>query len=60
MSISIRNILLGNRRKKEPVLLVITPPRSGERTLLGVENLLAPGSDPPVSGTSEHLNNGRP
>ena len=41
MSISIRNILLGNRRKKEPVLLAITPPRSGERTLLGVENLLA-------------------
>jgi len=41
MNISIRNILLGNRRKKEPVLLAITPPRSGERTLLGVENLLA-------------------
>ena len=41
MNISIRNVLLGNRRKKEPVLLAITPPRSGERTLLGVENLLA-------------------
>ena len=41
MNISIRSILLGNRRKKEPVLLAITPPRSGERTLLGVENLLA-------------------
>ena len=41
MKISIRNILLGNPRKKEPVLLAITPPRSGERTLLGVENLLA-------------------
>ena len=26
--------------KKPPVLLAITPPRSGERTLLGVENLL--------------------
>ena len=25
---------------KEPVLLAVTPPRSGERTLLGVENLL--------------------
>ena len=41
MSISIRSILLGGNRKKEPVLLAITPPRSGERTLLGVENLLA-------------------
>ena len=41
MKISIRNIFLGNRRKKEPVLLAVTPPRSGERTLLGVENLLA-------------------
>ena len=41
MSISIRSILLGGQRKKEPVLLAITPPRSGERTLLGVENLLA-------------------
>ena len=41
MNISIRNIFLGNTRKKEPVLLAITPPRSGERTLLGVENLLA-------------------
>ncbi len=41
MSISIRNILLGGQRKKEPVLLAITPPRSGERILLGVENLLA-------------------
>ena len=26
---------------KEPVLLAVTPPRTGERTLLGVENLLA-------------------
>ena len=26
---------------REPVLLAVTPPRSGERTLLGVENLLA-------------------
>ena len=41
MNISIRNIFLGNQRKKEPVLLSVTPPRSGERTLLGVENLLA-------------------
>ena len=27
--------------QKEPVLLAVTPPRDGERTLLGVENLLA-------------------
>ncbi len=26
---------------REPVLLAVTPPRTGERTLLGVENLLA-------------------
>ena len=26
---------------KQPVLLAVTPPRTGERTLLGVENLLA-------------------
>ncbi len=41
MKINIRNIFLGGQRKKEPVLLAVTPPRSGERTLLGVENLLA-------------------
>ena len=41
MSINIKRILIGGQRKKEPVLLAITPPRSGERTLLGVENLLA-------------------
>ena len=27
--------------QKPPVLLAVTPPRTGERTLLGVENLLA-------------------
>ncbi len=27
--------------KKDPVLMAVTPPRTGERTLLGVENLLA-------------------
>ena len=32
--------LLGDDDKKEPVLLAVTPPRTGERTLLGVENLL--------------------
>ena len=31
---------LSNDKKKEPVLLAVIPPRSGERTLLGVENLL--------------------
>ena len=29
MSISIRSIFLGGQRKKEPVLLAVTPPRSG-------------------------------
>ena len=32
--------LLGNDDEKKPVLLAVTPPRTGERTLLGVENLL--------------------
>ena len=32
---------MGNRQdRKPPVLLAVTPPRTGERTLLGVENLL--------------------
>ena len=31
---------LTNDEAKQPVLLAVTPPRSGERTLLGVENLL--------------------
>ena len=30
----------GSRDTKAPVLLAVTPPRTGERTLLGVENLL--------------------
>jgi hypothetical protein len=34
------HILFGDRDKKPPVLLAVTPPRTGERTLLGVENLL--------------------
>ena len=33
--------LFGEREKKAPVLLAVTPPRTGERTLLGVENMLA-------------------
>ena len=41
MNINLGNILPGEKRaKKPPVLLAVTPPRSGERTLLGVENLL--------------------
>ena len=32
--------LFGNDDDRTPVLLAVTPPRSGERTLLGVENLL--------------------
>ncbi len=32
--------LFGNDDDKTPVLLAVTPPREGERTLLGVENLL--------------------
>ena len=34
------NWLLNDRDKKPPVLLAVTPPRTGERTLLGVENML--------------------
>ncbi len=41
MNINVKKMLFGEgRRKPEPVLLAVTPPRTGERTLLGVENLL--------------------
>ena len=41
MNINIRKALFGDgRNKRPPVLLAVTPPRTGERTLLGVENLL--------------------
>ena len=41
MKLNPKNILFGNDAgKKGPVLLAVTPPRTGERTLLGVENLL--------------------
>ena len=33
-------LLDDDRNKNLPVLLAVTPPRTGERTLLGVENLL--------------------
>ena len=40
-NINVRKALFGDRRKDpSPVLLAVTPPRTGERTLLGVENLL--------------------
>ncbi len=40
MKLNPREILFGNDEEKKPVLLAVTPPRTGERTLLGVENLL--------------------
>ena len=41
MRLNPKNLLFGDDRdKKNPVLLAVTPPRTGERTLLGVENLL--------------------
>ena len=41
MNINVKKMLFGDGRdKRHPVLLAVTPPRTGERTLLGVENLL--------------------
>ena len=41
MSINVKKILFGDgRHKRPPALLAVTPHRTGERTLLGVENLL--------------------
>ena len=41
MKLNPKEILFGDRSdRKDPVLLAVTPPRTGERTLLGVENLL--------------------
>ena len=41
MKLNTKDILFGtDREEKKPVLLAVTPPRAGERTLLGVENLL--------------------
>ncbi len=41
MKLNPMKILFGNEEeKKPPVLLEVTPPRTGERTLLGVENML--------------------
>ena len=41
MNLNIKKALFGDgRNRRPPVLLAVTPPRAGERTLLGVENLL--------------------
>ena len=41
MNINVKKIIFGHgRNRRPPVLLAVTPPRTGERTLLGVENLL--------------------
>ena len=41
MNFNIKKMLFGDgRNRRPPVLLAVTPPRTGERTLLGVENLL--------------------
>ena len=41
MKLNPMNILFGERKgKRPPALMAVTPPSTGERTLLGVENLL--------------------
>ena len=41
MNTNVKKLLFGDgRNRRPPVLLAVTPPRTGERTLLGVENLL--------------------
>ncbi len=41
MNTNVKQLLFGDRRsQRPPALLAVTPPRTGERTLLGVENLL--------------------
>ena len=41
MKFNVKKMLFGDgRHRRPPVLLAVTPPRTGERTLLGVENLL--------------------
>ena len=40
MKLNPKEILFGDDAEKKPVLLAVTPPRAGERTLLGVENML--------------------
>ena len=41
MKLNPKKILFGDDDgKRPPVLLAVTPPRTGERTMLGVENML--------------------
>ncbi|MXY97333.1 MAG: type IV secretion system DNA-binding domain-containing protein, partial [Gemmatimonadetes bacterium] len=40
MKLNPRKILFGDSKPSRPVLVSVTPPSTGERTLLGVENLL--------------------
>ncbi len=41
MNLNVKKMIFGDgRNRRPPVLLAVTPPRTGERTLLGVENLL--------------------
>ena len=40
MKLKLKKMLFGDPEPKRPVLLEVTPPRTGERTLLGVENLM--------------------
>ena len=40
MKFNPRKILFGDAKPDRPVLLEVTPPRTGERTMLGVENML--------------------
>ena len=40
LNLNPKRIFLGDRQPSAPVLLAVTPPRTGERTMLGVENLL--------------------
>ena len=41
MNAKVRNFLFGEKQtRKPPALVAVTPHRTGERTLLGVENFL--------------------
>ena len=40
MNLNLVRWLMNDRDRRPPVLLAVTPPRTGERTLLGVENML--------------------
>ncbi len=47
MSINVKHILFGEQQAKNPpALLAVVPHRTGERTLLGVENLLQSVASP--------------